>query len=94
MFISIFNISLILTTNFRKYIRGRLGSEPPRNKLLIYHRYVLGKIYWHLTVTNISVTWVKENLDNMVQNYVRSWLELPVSETLKIDKEKIWTEFH
>ena len=50
----------------------------------IYQRYVLGKISWHLTVTNISKTWIKENLDNMVSNYVRSWLELPVSGTLKI----------
>ena len=56
----------------------------PRNKLMIYQRYVLGKISWHLTVTNISTTWIKENLDNMVSNYVRSWLELPVSGTLKI----------
>ena len=56
----------------------------PKNRLLIYQRYVLGKISWHLTVTNISVTWIKENLDNMVSNYVRSWLELPVSGTLKI----------
>ena len=56
----------------------------PKNKLLIYQRYVLGKISWHLTVTNISTTWIKENLDNMVSNYVRSWLELPVSGTLKI----------
>ena len=42
----------------------------PKNKLLIYQRYVLGKISWHLTVTNISTTWIKENLDNMFSNYV------------------------
>ena len=56
----------------------------PKNRVLISQRYVLGKISWHLTVTNISTTWIKENLDNMVSNYVRSWLELPVSGTLKI----------
>ena len=56
----------------------------PKNKMLIYQRYVLGKISWDLTVTNISTTWIKENLDNMVSNYERSWLELPVSGTLKI----------
>ena len=56
----------------------------PRNKILIYQKYVLGKISWHLTVTRISTTWIKENLDNMVSNYVRSWLELPVNGTLKI----------
>ena len=48
----------------------------PRNKILIYQKYILGKISWHLTVTSISSTWIKENLDNMVSNYVRSWLEL------------------
>ena len=56
----------------------------PKNKLLIYQRYVLGKISWHLTVTKISITWIKENLDNTIHNYIRSWLELPVSGTLKI----------
>ena len=56
----------------------------PTNKILIYQKYVLGKISWHLTVTSISSTWIKENLDNMVSNYVRSWLELPVNGTLKI----------
>ena len=56
----------------------------PKNKLLIYQRYVLAKISWHLTVSNISTTWIKENMDNVVNNYMRSWLELPVSGTLKI----------
>ena len=56
----------------------------PKNKLLIYQRYVLGKISWHLTVSKITTTWIKENLDNVVNNYMRSWLELPVSGTLKI----------
>ena len=55
-----------------------------RNKILIYQKYILGKISWHLTVTRISTTWIKENLDNMVSNYIRSWLELPVNGTLKI----------
>ena len=56
----------------------------PKNKMLIYQRYVLSKISWDLTVTNISITRIKNNLDNMVSYYVRSWLEIPVSGTLKI----------
>ena len=56
----------------------------PKNKILIYQRYVLAKISWHLTVSKIPITWVKEHLDNMVSNYIRSWLELPVNGTLKI----------
>ena len=56
----------------------------PKNKLLIYQRYVLSKVSWDLTVANISMTWVKENLENKVSAYVRLWLELPISGTLDI----------
>ena len=74
-----------LTESLKTFMEKIDGLDVhPKNKLSIYQRYVLSKISWHLTVTNISITWVKENLDNMVRNYVRSWLELPVSGTLKI----------
>ena len=56
----------------------------PKNKMLIYQRYILCKIIWDLTVTNISITWIKKNLDIMVSNYVPSCLEIPISGTLKI----------
>jgi len=56
----------------------------PRNRIKIYQRYILGKISWHLTVSRISTTWIKDNLDNVVSNYMRSWLEIPVNGTLKI----------
>ena len=74
-----------LTSKLKEYL-DKIDSLDlhPKNRMQIYQRYVLGKISWHLTVTNISKTWIKENLDNMVSNYVRSWLELPVSGTLKI----------
>ena len=52
--------------------------------MLIYQRYILEKISWHLTVSKISTTWIKENLDNIVSNYMRPWLEIPVNGTLKI----------
>ena len=54
----------------------------PKNKLLLYHRYVLSKISWHLTIADLSTTWVIENLDNKVADYVRRWFELPISATL------------
>jgi len=54
----------------------------PKNKLLLYQRYILSKISWNLTVANISKTWVCENLDNRVSKYIRQWLELPVSAAL------------
>ena len=54
----------------------------PKNKLLIYHRFVLSKLSWHLTVADLSKTWVVQNLDNIVAKYVRQWLDLPISATL------------
>ena len=54
----------------------------PKNKLLLYHRYVLSKISWHFTVTDLGKTWISENLDNIVSKYIRQWLELSISATL------------
>ena len=31
----------------------------PRNKLLIYHRYLLSKISWDLTIADTRMTWIK-----------------------------------
>ena len=56
----------------------------PRNKLLLYQFYTLAKISWDTTVSNISVTWIKNNLENIVSRYVRKWLEIPVSGTLSV----------
>ena len=56
----------------------------PLNKLLLYQRYALSKISWHMTVTNISNTWVKQNIDNIVSKYTLLWLEIPISGTLNI----------
>ena len=68
----------------------------PRNKLLVYHRYVLAKLSWELTVSDISETWVKEALDSIVHKYVREWLEIPINGTLDIislSKEKFGLGF-
>ena len=54
----------------------------PKNKLLLYNRYVLSKVSWHFTVADLSKTWVTENLDNFVSKYIRQWLDLPISATL------------
>ena len=54
----------------------------PKNKLLLYHRYVLSKVSWHFTVADLSKAWVIENLDNLVSKYIRQWLDLPISATL------------
>ncbi|CAB4043669.1 Hypothetical predicted protein, partial [Paramuricea clavata] len=54
----------------------------PRNKILLYSRYLLSKISWNLTITDISKTWICETLDNIATKYIQKWLELPISATL------------
>ena len=56
----------------------------PRNKLQLYQYVVLSKISWHLTVTTISNTWIKNNLDSIVTKFIRQWLEIPISTALCI----------
>ena len=54
----------------------------PKNKLLLYHRFVLSKLSWHFTIADLGNTRVTENIDNLVSKYIRQWLELPISATL------------
>ena len=53
-------------------------------KLSLYHRFNLSKIAWHLTIADLSKTWVVENVDTIVSKFVRHWLEIPISATLSI----------
>ncbi len=71
-------------TSLIKDLMSNIDSKPlhPKNKLLLYSRYVLSKVSWHFTVSNISQTWVKENIDSVVNSYIRRWLEIPISGTL------------
>ena len=54
----------------------------PKNKLLLYDRYVLSKISWHLAVADVGKTWISEHLDNIVTKYGCQWLDLPISATI------------
>ena len=54
----------------------------PKNKLLLYNKYLFSKLSWHFKVANLPKTGVGEHLDNNVVKYLREWLELPVSTTL------------
>ena len=54
----------------------------PRNKNLLYSCYLLSKILWDFTITDISQTWICETLDGIATKYIRKWLELPISATL------------
>ena len=58
----------------------------PRNKIKLYLHYVLPKLSWDLTVSDITETWVKQVLDPVVNSLVRQWLEIPISGTLDILK--------
>ena len=55
----------------------------PKNKILLYSRYVLPELSWHFTITLISKTWIPENLDPIFVQYIRKWLEMPISGTLR-----------
>ena len=54
----------------------------PKNKLLLYHQFVLSKLSWHFSISDFSKTWIVENIDSLVSRYVPQWLELPISATL------------
>ena len=75
-----FSEILDLVTNLMKQIDGIPCH--PKNKLLLYHRFVLSKISWHFTIADLCKTWVVENIDNLVAGYICQWLELPISATL------------
>ena len=64
----------------------------PKNKIKIYSRYILPKLSWDLTISDVTVTWVKQVLDPVLKGYIRQWLEIPISGTLDIlslSKEKL-----
>ena len=58
-----------------------------KNKILLYQRYVLSKISWHLPVADILITWVKQNLDNIASKFIRQWLEIPIASTLNVIRQ-------
>ena len=72
-----------LTTLFNELMTD-IDSKPlhPKNKLLLYSRYVLSKLAWHFTVATLSKTWVTENIDSIANKYIHRWLEVPISGTL------------
>ena len=54
----------------------------PKNKIALYNRYLLSKLSWHFSVASLPITWVCEHLDYVVAQYIRKWLDLPISATL------------
>ena len=64
-------------------LMSKLDEIPchPKNKLLLYRRFVLSKLSWHFTIADLGKTWIAENIDNLVSKYSRQWVELPISTT-------------
>ena len=82
------------TTNTKmtdaKDIMKKIDDLPlhPKNKILIYQCYVLSKLSWNLNIADIDISWVKQSLDNIVNQYVRSWLEIFIAGILQS-----WTKY-
>ena len=56
----------------------------PKYKLKLSQQWTLSKLSWYLTVTNVSNTWMKNNIDNIASRSIRLWLKIRVNGTLKI----------
>ena len=67
-----------------KDIFAKIDSLPlhPKNKIMLYSRYLLSKFSWHLTVADLTKTWVEQKLDSLYTYYLRLWLEIPPCGTL------------
>ena len=56
----------------------------PRNKSLLYSRYLHAKLSSDLTIADIHKTWIVNNIDNICRQFIRKWLEIPPSGTLDL----------
>ena len=65
------NHKTFLTSELNKLLEA-IDKLPlhPKNKLFIYQRYILSKLSCHLTVAELNITWVKQNLGNVVSSYI------------------------
>ena len=63
----------------------------PKHKIQLYSKFLMSKINWDLTISDININWVKQTLDSISSSFVRKWLEIPINGTLDIvtlSKEK------
>ena len=74
---------LLETTNLLLEAISKLPLHP-KNKILLYSTYFMSKVSWDLTIADLDITWVKQNLDSLAHRYIRLWLEIPISGTLDI----------
>jgi len=62
----------------------------PKNKLILYHRFVLSKFSWHFTIANPGKTWVAENLDDLVM-FANGWIYLSVPPLVPLYSQRLNT---
>ena len=54
-------------------------KTPAQLKLKIIRQYLPSQINFDLRLYNLSYTWITNNLDSMITNHIRSWLNYPVN---------------
>ena len=84
-------------TSLVEDLMADIDSKPihPKNKILLYSRYLLSKLSWHFTVSSLSKTWVIENIDTKVNSYIRKWLDIPIrnAEHCLPNSKQIWSQY-
>ena len=58
------HMSTLLYTTKNLMIKTDGLPCPPKYELVLYHPFVLSKLSWHLTISDLSKTWVNDNLDH------------------------------
>ena len=73
-------------TEIVTHIMNKVVSLPlhPKNQIMLYSRYLMSKLSWHLTIADIEQTWVINQLDSLAHSYLRRWLEIPANGSLSI----------
>jgi len=68
---------ILLDTLFDFFNKIDMIPCNPKNALLLYHRWVLSNLSWHLAIADLNETWAIENLDSVVTRYIRKCLNYP-----------------
>jgi uncharacterized Zn-finger protein len=51
----------------------------PLHKIKIVNQFVYSKLRWRFSIYDLTSTWVRRNVENVISNSVRKWLEIPIS---------------
>ena len=60
-----------LVKDFNSYIT-KLDQLPlyPRNKMKVITIFIYSKMRWRLSIYDLSITWVIQNLDSIIKTYI------------------------